>query len=339
MAQGHLRSLSIIPEAEVIAICDTYKKNLDEAGKLAVKLKVSPRNVMKFRRVENLLAVDELQGIIIATPNYTHCPLTVAALKAGKHVLCEKPMATTVKDCEEMIKVARKSEKILQIGLEYRHAPIYQKMNMLIKRGDIGKVQMMWCKEFRGPFLKKVKDWILKEEQSGGSLVEKDCHHFDLFNWMIGAKPIRVSAFGGGEVLYHHRDVIDHAWVITEYENGARTCLGLCFFSPHGNDALEVGAIGSKGKIESYQTPMKIFTWGRAKKNKRTYRINIPKRIKKRSHNGAVYYEQLSFLKAIKKGTKPYPDGEIGKWSVAVPLAAEKAIKEKRIVGIKEVLK
>ena len=338
MAQVHLRSLALIPEAEVIAICDTYKKNLDKGAELAIKLKVSTHNVLKCRQAEALLSADEIQGVIIATPNYTHCPLTVAALKAGKHVLCEKPMATTVKDCEVMIKAAKESRRILQIGLELRHSPLYQKMKEIIKKGNIGKVQMMWCKEFRAPFAKKVKDWILKEEQSGGSLVEKDCHHFDLFNWIIGAKPVWVSAFGGHEVLYHHRDVIDHAWVITEYENGARTCLGLCFFSPHGNDILEVGAIGSKGKLESFHSAMKINTWGRKEPRKRIYRIDIPPRIKKMSHKGGVYYELVSFLDTIKKGRKPYPDGEVGKWSVAIPLAAEKAVKERRVVEIEEVI-
>jgi predicted dehydrogenase len=339
MARGHLKSLAHIPGVEVTAICDVHKKNLSEAAGLAVKSKVSPHNVMKFEQSEDLLAIDEIQAVIIASPNNTHCPITVASLKAGKHVLCEKPMATTVKDCKKMIKAARRSKKILQIGLEYRHAPLYRKVNALIGRGDIGNVRMMWCKEFRDPFVKKIKDWILKEEHSGGSLVEKDCHHFDLFNWMIGAKPVRVSAFGGNEVIYRRRNVIDHAWVITEYENGARTCLGLCFFSPYGNDSLEVGAIGTKGKLESYQSLMKVFTWGRSKSNKskKTYRVSIPPRIKKISHDGAVYYEQLSFLEAVRKEKKPCPDGEIGKWSVAVPLAAEKAIKEKRVVEIKEV--
>lgn len=338
MAQGYLKSLAHIPGAEVIAICDPYRKNLDEGAELAIKLKVSSQNVMRFRHAEALLSLDEIQGVIIATPNHTHCPLTVAALKAGKHVLCEKPMATTVRDCELMIRATKETGRHLQIGLELRYNPLYQKMKKIIKWGAIGKVQMMWCKEFRGPFAKKVKDWILKEEQSGGSLVEKDCHHFDLFNWMIGAKPVRVAAFGGREVLYHHRDVIDHAWVITEYENGARTCLGLCFFSPHGNDILEVGAIGSEGKLESSQSAMRITAWGREKSNKRTYRINIPSSIKRLSHQGAVYYELIAFIESIRKEKKPYPDGEIGRWSVAIPLAAEKAVREKRVVEIDEVI-
>jgi len=105
-----------------------------------------------------------------------------------------------------MIKAAKETGKILQIGLELRYTPQYRKMISIIESGGIGKVQMMWCKEFRGPFDKKVKDWILKEKESSGSLVEKDCHHFDLFNWMIGSRPVKVVAFGGQNVEHRFED-------------------------------------------------------------------------------------------------------------------------------------
>jgi len=344
MGRGHLKSLNSIDEAKLIAICDSHNPSLGEAAKLVSK------NVLKFKNYHDLLSLKEIEGVIIATPNYTHSRITIDALKAGKHVLCEKPMATTIKDAREMIKISKNTGKILQIGLELRHSPQYQKMASIVKSDRIGKVQMMWCKEFRNSYAKKVEDWILKEKESGGSLVEKDCHHFDLFNWMIKSKPIKVVAFGGQNAEYKFKgrfakrknkdtkvDVIDNAWVITEYENGVRSCLGLCFFSPYGNDTLEVGAIGDKGKLESFQSRKEIITWKREKKIKKTYKIAIPPKIEKISHAGAVYYEQKEFFTCIKKNKKPFVSGEVGLASIAIPLAAEKSIREGRLVYLSEI--
>ena len=338
MGKGHLKVLSMMKDIELTTICDKYEKNLKDASSLVEKLKIPGyEKLQKLKKFEELLKIEEIEAVLIATPNYTHKDIAIASLELGKNVLVEKPMATNAKDCQKMIDAQMKSGKVLQIGLEYRHAPIYRKMKQLLNKGEIGNPKMLWCKEFRGPFLKKTEDWILQKEKSGGSLVEKDCHHFDLFNWYVESKPVRVTGFGGNEVIYQKRDVLDNAWVIVEYENGARACLGLSFFSPYGND-LEVGVIGNKGKMESYQTPMEITIWKRDKPLKKVFPVYISPKIKEKSHNGAVYYEWKHFLKAVKGMEKPYPDGEIGKWSVAVPEAAEISIKEKRVVEIEEVI-
>ncbi len=348
MGRGHLKDSELIEEAEVVAIADNYQRSLEEASKLL------PSSVKKFKRYEELLDIKEIDAVIISTPNCTHRKITVDALESGKHVLCEKPMATTIEDCDEMIEAAKRNKKILQIGLELRYAELYRKMRELIKRGDIGKVQLMWCKEFRCPFLKKVGDWILKQKESGGSLVEKDCHHFDLFNWMIGSEPVKVSAFGGQNAEYREKgkyatrkdkgtkvDVIDNAWVITEYENGARSCLGLCFFSPYGDNFLEVGAIGDNGRLESFwrEKESQIIHWSRKRADKTVYSLPRPDKLRKLGHGGASYNELIAFIGCIKNNKKPFVDGKIGKESTLLPLAAEKSIKEKRMVRVGELEK
>lgn len=337
VCRGHLRTINLLKGIELLALCDIHEANLRNASHYVEELKIPGwKTLQTFRKYEDLLKIEDLEAVLIATPNYTHKDFAIASLESGKHVLCEKPMATQARDCEEMVKVWRKSRKVLQIGLEYRHAPLYRRMKQLLEKGEIGNPRILWCKEFRGPFAKKSEDWILQKEKSGGSLVEKDCHHFDLFNWYVESTPVRVSGFGGNEVIYQKRDILDHAWVIVEYENGARACLGLCFFSPYGNDILELGIIGDEGKMESYQTSMEIIIWKRRKPSKKVFPVYIPPHIRKSSHNGAIYYEWRHFLEAVRGAEKPYPNGEIGKWSVAVPEAAEISVKEKRVVEIKE---
>ncbi|MCD6219382.1 Gfo/Idh/MocA family oxidoreductase [Candidatus Calescamantes bacterium] len=336
--RGHIQVISLFKNINIVALCDPNRNSLSKAEEVLREKGLYSPSIKKFRNYEELLKIEEIDAVLISTPNYTHKEITIASLEAGKHVLCEKPMATNAKECQEIIKAQKRAGKALQIGLEYRHAPIYQKMKQLIQKGEVGKPWVLWCKEFRGPFAKKVEDWILQRDKSGGSLVEKDCHHFDLFNWFAKSRPLRVSGFGGNEVIYQKRDILDHAWVIVEYENGARACLGLCFFSPYGNDILEVGIIGDKGKIESYQNTMEIILWKRSKPLKKVFPIYISPKIGETSHNGSMYYQWKHFLKVVEGEAEPFPGGEIGLWSVAVPEAAEKAIEEKRIVEVKEVL-
>jgi len=350
MGGDHIECLSEIPQAEIIAVADLYKPNLDSKRKL-----IGERYKTRFLdNYEDLLNISEIDAVVVAVPNYLHANVTIDALKAGKHVLCEKPMATTVKDCDRMIEAANKSGKILQIGLEMRSSPLYNKIFSMITSDMIGDIKMMWCNEFRGPFLKKVNDWIIKEKYSGGSLVEKNCHHFDVFNWFINSTPKTVVAFGGQDAVYMDRgdnflmreqgvwaerkephtkpDVIDNAWVTVEYASGAKAMLGLCFFFPASHE-LEIGSIGTKGAIISSYSHNKI-NYYKLSKRKKTFNVPIDKEKGKLSHGGMVYMEHLNFIKSIRTGIPPAADGEIGKWSVIVPLAAEKSIKEKRIIDI-----
>ncbi|MFH1905072.1 MAG: Gfo/Idh/MocA family oxidoreductase [bacterium] len=356
MAKGHIESLFEIPEAEITAVADPYKPSLDSKKKL-----IGERYKTRFLdNYEDLLNISEIDAVVVAVPNYLHANVTINALKAGKHVLCEKPMATTVADCDRMIKVAKKSGKVLQIGLEYRSSSLYNKISRMITSGRIGDIKMMWCKEFRDPFAKKVDDWIIMEKHSGGSLVEKDCHHFDIFNWFINSRPKRVVAFGGKDAVYRNGgdnflmreqgfwaerkasdakpDVIDNAWVTVEYTSGAKAMLGLCFFFPFSHE-LEIGGIGDKGAIISSDAgksnEVKHYKLSKDKRHrKRTFSVDINKAKGKLSHGGNVYLEHLNFIKSIKSGIPPVADGEIGKWSVIVPLAAERSIKEERIINI-----
>src|SRR5204862_4758538 len=100
--------------------------------------------------------------------------------------------------------------------------------------GEIGTPRMVWTRESRGPFQKKSQDWIQDARRSGGMLVDKNCHHFDLMNWWVNSKPKRVAAFGGNavnRVIEGGDQVNDHSTVNFEYENGVRGTLQICLFA------------------------------------------------------------------------------------------------------------
>jgi len=346
MGMAHLLFLNnvVADRVEVGALCDIDR---DQA---AVCSELFPYEVPIFDDYHELLEIDELDAVLISTPNHTHKQIAVDALGAGKHVFCEKPLATTLEDCDEIIAAAESAQKFLQVGLVYRYSPLYRKMHALIQDGEIGSVHMMWCKELIGSFYGQ---WRFNEAFSGGAIVEKNCHHFDIFNWLIGSRPIKVCAFGGQNVMRRSHtvevlimdsedvnvvsdsEVIDNAFVIVEYENGARAELTLCFFSPYGND-LEIGAVGDGGKIESWVKAHRIELWKNADGGKaRTFQPESDVTQYGVFHTGA-YRQHIEFADCILNGSRPFCDGRIGKESMLVAVAAERSIKEERIVHIDE---
>ena len=346
MGMAHLLFLNnvVADRVEVTALCDL------DIDQVAVCSELFPYTVRIFDDYRKLLEIDELDAVLISTPNHMHRQIAVDAFAAGKHVFCEKPLANTLGDCDEIIAAAERADRVLQVGLVYRYSPLYRTMHQLIRDGEIGPVHMMWCKELIGSFYGQ---WRFKEALSGGAIVEKNCHHFDIFNWLIGSRPNRVCAFGGQNVMkrghtvevlimdsedknrVNDSEVIDNAFVIVEYENGARAELTLCFFSPYGND-LEIGAVGDGGKIESWVKAHRIELWKNADGG-RVQAFQPESDVAQYGvfHTGA-YQQHREFADSILTGSRPFCDGRIGRESMLVALAAELSIKENRIVYIEE---
>jgi predicted dehydrogenase len=346
MGMAHLLFLNnvVADRVQVTALCDLDMEQVAACSALF------PYEVRMFDDYRKLLEVDELDAIVISTPNHLHKQMAVDAFAAGKHVFCEKPLATTLTDCDEIITAAEQAKRFLQVGLVYRYSPLYRKIHQLIQDGEIGPVQLMWCKELIGSFYGQ---WRFKEALSGGAIVEKNCHHFDIFNWLIGSRPKKVCAFGGQNVMKRGltaevivmdtgeknivsgSEVIDNAFVIVEYENGARAELTLCFFSPYGND-LEIGAVGEGGKIESWVKAHRIELWKNEDHGRvQTFEPESDVAQYGVFHTGA-YRQHIEFADCILTGTRPFCDGSIGRESMLVALAAERSINEDRIVYLEE---
>src|ERR1051325_2820208 len=247
------------PHIELAAICDPFEENLRKAKEAAPVARVCGD-------LKELLAAG-IDGVFVSTPDYQHVEQVEQCLAAGKHVFAEKPTATTREGCRRMVELAAAHPKqVVLIHHELRYSKYFGKIKELVAAGEVGEVQLVWCKEFRGPFLKKVGDWIQDRRQSGGTLVDKNCHHFDLMNWWVGARPKRVCGFGGKDVVSvigGEHEVIDHASASFEYENGVRGGLLLCMFAPKMGEDLEMGVIGSKGVVQTRMSRDEIWQWRR----------------------------------------------------------------------------
>jgi predicted dehydrogenase len=197
--------------------------------------------------------------VVVATPNMTHAQILLDILNHPKahHILVEKPLCTTVEDCYNVIEAAQaRPEVLVQVGLEYRYIPAVAKLIEQVKINSVGRVRMVSIREHRFPFLVKVNNWNRFNKNSGGTLVEKCCHFFDLMTLIADSMPVRVMASGGQDINHLNEsyngevpDILDNAYVVVDYENGVRGMLDLCMFAEGSRNEQEICVVGTRGKV------------------------------------------------------------------------------------------
>ena len=148
---------------------------------------------------ESLCAAQDIDWVIIGSPNAHHARHAITAMEAGKHVFCEKPLATTLEDCLAMRNAMQRTERQFYFGLVLRHAWMYRRIKQLIDEGVIGDMLSFEFNETlgfnHGGFIHQ--DWRCRRAIAGTHLLEKCCHDIDIANWLIGSRVYRVASFGG----------------------------------------------------------------------------------------------------------------------------------------------
>lgn len=149
-----------------------------------------------------MLAETQLDAAVVTSPDYTHEANAVAALESGVNVLVDKPLATTVKGCRNIIRAAEKGGKVAMVGFNLRHDPTLARLKQIIAAGTLGRVFLIENREFYNGGRTYMARWNRRYEWSGGLWVHKGSHDFDVFNWLLDhAKPAKVSSFAGVNVL------------------------------------------------------------------------------------------------------------------------------------------
>jgi len=337
MGRGHIGAIKHIEDVEIAAIADPFPPSREKA------LELLAGDVPGYDDYRQMIDIEQLDAVVVATANHTHAEIICDALQAGLHVLGEKPMSSTIEGCNRILQASSRARGIYQIGLEMRFTAICERMHEIINEDRIGRVRQLWCKEFRGPWAQKVDQWITQRDRSGGALVEKNCHHFDLFNWYVGRRPVRVAAFGTRDLVYGAETfgitptVLDNAQAVVQYETGAVAALMLCMYCTGYREGLELGIIGTEGWIVANIGPGDCLRMSRRESNEvTTIEFDLPEDVGKTSHKGMVYCEHLAFRDNIRAGRRPLTDAVAGWWATVVPLAAETAVAENRVVDLAE---
>lgn len=312
-------------DATVTAVCDPSETARRRTSELCREHGDDPALYESF---ESFRAADDYDTVVVASPNRTHVQVVVPLLEDGLDVVCEKPLATTLEDHDRIIDAAARSEGLLYVGFNLRHAPKYARLADIITSGRIGRLGMLSAHEVRVPF-----PWghYYAQDESGGTLLEKDCHDFDFFNWVVDAAPVRVAAFGGQQVLDSGTDVVDHATVIVEYDNGVKGTLELCLYAPFSQPGDRTyAARGTDGLVRSGSEPGTLEVFDRNTRD--TLRVLE----KETEHGGADYLMWVDILGVLAGEGEPPATAMDAKKAAAVAIGAERSIREGRIFEIDE---
>lgn len=326
--EAHVRNLLKLSDAAVVAA-----SSRSEASRSAVKQLVGDE-LQVFENWQDVIADDRVDAIIVALTNDQHHQAAMAALNAGKHVLCEKPLGLTLTECDQIIAAAESNQRVLQVGHEMRHQALYQQMKQRIADGQIGDPKVMWCREYRGPMR---PGWRSEQACTGGLLLEKNCHHFDLFNWMFDRRPTKVAAFGGTDVL-NQTELMDNAQVLVEYEGGCRAVLEICLFAPKGGDC-EIGVVGTNGRMDSKNQALELTITPFDDQPSETVLVPDPddeagfKDASGRVDRG-IKAQLIEFVDCCRSGRQPLNNGPSARANVAVCLAAQESIKSGSVVQL-----
>lgn len=345
MGVEHLNNLAVTPGAVVTAIADPVESSLGWARKA---LGDKADGVEVFADSAALARSGQVDAVIVASPNYTHRSVLEPLFDADLPILCEKPLATTLEDARWVATQAAGSPAPFWTAMEYRYMPPAVAFIDDIRGGRIGALRMLSIREHRFPFLKKVGDWNRFSENTGGTMVEKCCHFFDLMRLITGSEPVRVYCSGAMDVNHvdeHYEgrrpDIIDNSYTTVEFASGVRAMLDLCMFADGAENQEEITAVGDKARLDVLIPEGAIVLSPRVgfMKPKQVERRVIevdPTALAAGSHHGSTFYQHQRFIAAVRGEGPVEVTAHDGLMAVAMGSAAEISARQRRVVEMSE---
>jgi len=342
MGREHIRNLKLHPEAEIVGlqdpVADSRERGIRQLG----------HEVATFETVEQMLAEARPDAVLVVSPNHTHRQVLEPLFAAGVHILCEKPLCTTVADARWAAEQAAMHPAVFWTGMEYRFMPPAAAFLERIRGGEIGRLVQFSVREHRFPFLVKVGDWNRFSENTGGTMVEKCCHFFDLMRLVIGAEPVRVYCSGAMDVnhldeRYDGRvpDIIDNSFTVVDFDNGARAMLDLNMFAEGSQEQEALTAVGDEAKLEAFIPSGALVLSPRVglREPKRPVTSHVavdPTVLAAGTHHGSTYYQIAAFIDAVRGRGPVQVTADDGLRAVAMGMAAEISARERRVVEMAE---
>jgi predicted dehydrogenase len=349
MGQEHIRNIALLEGVRLAHVFDPVAELAQQAAALAGGARVAVS-------LSDLLAQEDLDALVIVSPNYLHvAQLEEIAAQRVLPSLVEKPLYTDPADALKIADFAAQFDAPDWVAMEYRYMP---PVAALIDQCDAatGGVKMLSIREHRFPFLPKIGDWNRFNDKTGGTLVEKCCHFFDLMRFILKSDPVRVMATGGQSVNHLEEtyegatpDIWDNAYVIVDFESGARAMLELCMFAEGAEFQEEISAVGAMGKIEA-RVPGPGRFWPahlgappvpqllispRQPKGPVLAEIPVdPDLLEAGDHNGSTFYQHQRFLAVLRSEGEVEVSLEDGAWAVRMGLAAQQSARDGQAVDL-----
>jgi predicted dehydrogenase len=311
------------PGVKINALCDLKPDRLDKAATAAASHK--PATYKDYR---DLLARSDIDAVIIATPCDLHVEMAIAALKAGKHVYCEKPAGITPESIQRLVDAARASSRVFQIGQQMRSMLRLRRAIEKIHEGAIGEVIMVKAQRHASadlPHDSSSNDWFFDARRSGDVIVEMSVHNLDVCNWVVNSRPERAAGFGG-TLLWKNdppgRTNMDGYTLSYDYANGVKLSYTQVFFHPRGmaGGGQSTYVYGTKGGVD-------LDTATAYSLDRDTKPVVLAERAEEDRHA-----HMAAFFESIRSGRKSPADITVGATAALTAILGREAIYKKQVI-------
>jgi len=293
---NHIPALKRLEGVEIVALCD---RDPEKAARVAQKFGV-PQSSERF---DDLLANDELDAVDLCTPNFLHAPMATAALEAGKHVLCERPLARSAEEAAAMTRAAKKSDRVLMCALQHRFRADAQLLKKFVEKGDLGELFFA-----KAGWLRQRSDWDSdewrrqKRESGGGVVLDLGFQMLDLSLWMLGDP--RVESVTASVHRQRKGEVEDSASAFFRLAGGATLTLELTWGLLMEKDFAYVNLFGSGGA--ALLNPLRVH------KAMHGTLVNVTPTLEtsRNQYKHSVEAQLGHFADVLRKGVKPLGTAE-----------------------------
>lgn len=288
---NHIPALKRMEGVEITALCD---RDPEKAARVAQKFGI-PRAHQRF---DDLLADEEIDAVDLCTPNYLHSPMATAALEAGKHVLCERPLARSADEAAAMIKAAKKADRVLMCAVQHRYRPDAMLLKKFVEKGDLGEIFFAKAGWLRQRTEWDSDEWRRQKRESGGGVVlDLGFQMLDLSLWMMGSPKVESVTAS----LHRQRkgEVEDSATAFLRLESGATLTLELTWGLLMEKDFAYVNLFGSGGA--ALLNPLRIH------KGMHGSLVNVTPTMEtsRNQYKHSIDAQLSHFAEVLRKGVKP----------------------------------
>ena len=323
IAQVHIKAYEAVPDARWVAVADVVQANREH---VAAQLHATP-----YEDYRELLARDDVDAVLICTPNSLHAEMALAAAKAGKHIFCQKPIALTLSDADAMIEATRQAGVVFQIGLMLRFTPPMAQIKQMIDEGVLGDLITVRGVAFGW---EPNDEWFYIPSKGGGVILDTLIHFADLFQWFAG-RATRVYAEGGPFVLEGAKkhNSPDNAELLFRFQSGAMGSIYGTWTGGHGDFEIEV--YGSRGAVTVTfldKQAYTLFLKGQTQTQSFSYPAgwNFPDTL----HVWGYGSEARHFVDTILGRARPMATGEDGRAALQLVLAAHESAMTGKLIRL-----
>ena len=334
-ARWYMEAYKTCPDSELVLVQDIDPAKAREQGE---RLKVNWTTTF-----EDLLGPD-IDLVDVSTPNHLHAEQTIAAHEAGKHVICQKPMAPTIRECDDMIAAARRNNRKLGLYMSSLGAPLFHEIKEMIREGFFGIISSVSSRgAHRGGYEAKDRTaWRGSAEKTGGGVfIQLAVHSLNLFQWLLDDDIVQVAALSTNRLCKHSIGGDDLTHAVAEFRGGVYGSFEAGYAAEGGLLAL----YGTKGSL--VMTAGQTFLWSElpwdgdiikyTPRGGKEMTVLDPADYGPRQARFAAKYDQhAAFVRAILEDAPVPVPGEIGRRDVAIVKAVYRSAQERRHVLIEE---